>query len=149
MYKIILLLIILIFTSCLASNEKEALYKYKKLLESKTWCELDTQNKIVFKNGSCEILSNDTLNEVATYDLIVEKAHGAGGWFLPNRYIFFKTKTKKYKFELHVSSNKQILNFVDYKNKTLLLMTDDCVLSESDSISLKSRPNYKKISIKN
>ena len=151
LYTLIYFFMIVLLVSCYPNTKEGALKKYKEILESETWCELQSGDKYILKEGEINKIINDSIILIGNYKLDVKPTHGLPGeWFMPIRKIEISTlKQEKYSFELS-SRGKEILVFKNYKKKEYLYFSDDCKLSEIDSVPYKVMKdyNYEQIFIK-
>ena len=151
-YKLNYFFLIILFASCYPNTKEGALKKYKSILESKIWCELHSGEKYSLKNGNFSKIINDSIILLGNYKLDVKPTHGlTGEWFMPIRKFEISTlENTKYLFELELSSGEEILVFKNHKKKEYLYFSDDCILSEIDSVPFKVMKdyNYEQIFIK-
>lgn len=147
-----LVVFILVLISCSPKTKEEAFEKYRDLLENRVWCEIESKDRFIFKDGYCKQVFENETNHIGKYELNVKPVHGLGNkWFRPIRSIEINTQSgKNYSFELGVNSNKGHLSFRNSKDKSMLFLSDDCILNYSDSISyvLSKEHNYKMIDLK-
>ncbi|MFI1770474.1 hypothetical protein [Thalassobellus citreus] len=152
MKKITLLIFIFLLASCFPNTKKDALKKFKNIIENKPWCEIKSKNKFIFKEGYLKQIKNEESVNIGKYKLDVRPNHGlTNEWFFAIQKIEISIygNNKTYSLELNSPLQDEILSFKNNKTKESLFFSNDCILTEEELFAYKMLKEYKSILLNN
>ena len=123
-----------LLVACYPNSRKSALKSFTNKIESKTWCEIKSKNKFIFKEGFLKQIINDKAIEIGKYKLDVRP--NSGNWYYAIRTMEISINNKTYLLEFDDPSlEEKILILKNRKNKEYLFFSDNCELTATGSFA--------------